>query len=330
MDEIDKNILRILGADGRTSIENLAQRAGGITPRLCRYRLLRLFERDIVRVSVVVNPSAVGMPLTANAMLRVSRDHLTDAIPLLFENDHVSYISLGLGSHQINVEVRAKDGSDLSEIFSSQIGSIPGIEIESYHLLPKIIKGVGRWDWSSLSSPEAEEQRLLVQEFHNYKKITPSRLDRKIVNCLLEDGRMKSTEIARRIFRVDPRNHERFIRRRIDAMIQGGIIRIATIINPETFGYRVIADCIVDVKNDQIEQASLLMAHLPQINFLAGSLGGSKLIFQAFAKNNQDMFWFINEKIRGIKGVSRTEIHMVARILKGDHDASIPLDMIED
>ena len=56
--------------------------------------------------------------------------------------------------------------------------------------------------------------------------------DIKIVNLLLEDGRMSASEISRRMTDIS----ERAVRYRIDRMIDEGVIQISAVVNPESLG----------------------------------------------------------------------------------------------
>ena len=68
-------------------------------------------------------------------------------------------------------------------------------------------------------------------------------IDREIVSLLLEDGRMSSAKIARRIRHVT----ERTVRYRLERLIRTEVIRASAIVNPQAVGFPVIADVFIDV-----------------------------------------------------------------------------------
>jgi Lrp/AsnC family transcriptional regulator for asnA, asnC and gidA len=74
-------------------------------------------------------------------------------------------------------------------------------------------------------------------------------VDRKIVDLLIEDGRMPCAEIARRVGSVS----ERVVRYRLDRLVAAGIIHIGAIPNPKPLGYNVVADVFL-----QVDAASVL------------------------------------------------------------------------
>jgi DNA-binding Lrp family transcriptional regulator len=60
MDEVDKKIIAQLQADGRTSLEDLSKLTG-FTSMGTKKRLEKLIENDVIKISALVNPSALGL-----------------------------------------------------------------------------------------------------------------------------------------------------------------------------------------------------------------------------------------------------------------------------
>lgn len=64
-------------------------------------------------------------------------------------------------------------------------------------------------------------------------------IDRKIVELLMEDGRMSASEIARRL---GGNYSERVVRYRIERMVKEGLISLTAVVNPKVLGYPIVAD----------------------------------------------------------------------------------------
>src|SRR5207247_616230 len=65
VEDLDRQILRLLAADGRMSYTDLG-RASGLSTSAVHQRVRKLEERGVIRgYSAVVDPVAVGLPLTA-------------------------------------------------------------------------------------------------------------------------------------------------------------------------------------------------------------------------------------------------------------------------
>ena len=61
---------------------------------------------------------------------------------------------------------------------------------------------------------------------------------------LIEDGRMSSADIARRLGGIT----ERSVRYRLERLVSEGIIRISAVANPKALGYPVTADVFIEVE----------------------------------------------------------------------------------
>ncbi|MRR31655.1 AsnC family transcriptional regulator, partial [bacterium] len=74
-------------------------------------------------------------------------------------------------------------------------------------------------------------------------------IDLKIVELLMEDGRMPAAEIARRI---GDGISERVVRYRIDRMVKEKVVQIWPVVNPYAFGLTTRADVVLEVESDAI------------------------------------------------------------------------------
>ena len=101
---------------------------------------------------------------------------------------------------------------------------------------------------------------------YNFDKI-----DVKIVNLLLEDGRMPASEVARRLGDIS----ERAVRYRIDKMVDEGVISISAVAKPQAFGLTTIADIWMEVESDRILEVARKMAEFDNVSYVACGIGES-------------------------------------------------------
>ena len=111
---------------------------------------------------------------------------------------------------------------------------------------------------------------------YNFDKI-----DIKIVNLLLDDGRMPASEIARRIGDIS----ERAVRYRIDRMVNEGIVQISAVARPQAFGLTMIADIWMEVESDRILEVAKKMAEFDNVSYVACGIGESDVSIQIVAKD---------------------------------------------
>src|SRR5512143_3220342 len=114
--------------------------------------------------------------------------------------------------------------------------------------------------------------------------------DVQIVNILLEDGRMPSSEIARRIG-----VSERIVRYRIDHMVEHGVIQVSAVVNPEALGLTVKADVWLEVDSDQITVVARKLAKLESVTYVACGIGENDISIQIVAADTQEVYHLVTD-----------------------------------
>jgi len=150
---------------------------------------------------------------------------------------------------------------------------------------------------------------------YNFDKV-----DVKIVNILLEDGRMPASEIARRIGDIS----ERAVRYRIDRMVEAGIIQVSAVAKPQAFGLTTIADVWMEVESDRILEVAKKMAQFDNVSYVACGIGESDVSIQIVAKDTAEIYQFITEVIRKVPGVRKTTTSIVPLIIKDVYQWRVP------
>jgi Lrp/AsnC family transcriptional regulator for asnA, asnC and gidA len=117
------------------------------------------------------------------------------------------------------------------------------------------------------------------------------KIDVKIVNLLLEDGRAPASEIARRLGDIS----ERAVRYRIDRMVEEGVIRANK------------------------------MAEYQNVSYVACSIGETDVSIQIVAKDTAEVYKFVTEVVRKVPGVRKTTTSIVPIILKDVYQWRVPV-----
>ena len=154
---------------------------------------------------------------------------------------------------------------------------------------------------------------------YNFDKI-----DIKIVNLLLEDGRMPASEIARRIGDIS----ERAVRYRIDRMVNEGIIQISAVARPQAFGLTTIADIWMEVESDRILEVAKKMAEFDNVSYVACGIGESDVSIQIVAKDTAEIYQFVTEVVRKVPGVRKTTTSIVPLIIKDVYQWRVPARIV--
>ncbi len=153
-----------------------------------------------------------------------------------------------------------------------------------------------------------------------------NKTDVKIVNLLLEDGRMSASEIARQIDGIS----ERVVRYRIDRMIEEGVISINAIVNPKAFGLETYADVWMEVESDKILEVANKLAEYENVTYVACSIGETDVSIQIVSKGTAEIYRFVTEVVRKIPGVRKTVTSIVPVVLKDVYQWRVPDGVAED
>jgi Lrp/AsnC family transcriptional regulator for asnA, asnC and gidA len=145
-------------------------------------------------------------------------------------------------------------------------------------------------------------------------------IDRKIINLLLDDGRMTASEIARQIGLT-----ERSVRYRIERLIQSEVIKIAAVVNPEALGYSIVADVFIEVEPALINQVARRLAEHENITYVACSIGERDVSAQVVARDNAEVYALATEFIGKLPGVRKTTTSIVPIRLKDVYQWRVPL-----
>lgn len=146
------------------------------------------------------------------------------------------------------------------------------------------------------------------------------RIDQKIVDVLMEDGRMQAAEIARRIGGVS----ERVVRYRLDQLVEKRVISVSAIVNPKVLGMDVVADVWLEVESDSILEVARRMAEFENVSYVACSIGEQDISMQVLGHDTTEVYRFVTDVIAKVAGVRKTSTSIVPLVIKDVFQWRIP------
>jgi len=145
IDNIDLEIVNLLMEDGRMHAAEVARRIGNISERAVRYRIDRMLEHDVVRISAIVNPKGVGMNVVADVWLEVESDSILEVARKMADFENVSYVACSIGETDVSVQVQAHDTAEVYRFVTEVIGKVPGVRKTTTSIVPLVLKDVYQW-----------------------------------------------------------------------------------------------------------------------------------------------------------------------------------------
>lgn len=150
--------------------------------------------------------------------------------------------------------------------------------------------------------------------------------DIKIVNLLLEDGRMSASSVARVIGDIS----ERAVRYRIEKMLAEGFIHISAVVRPHALGLTTTADVWLEVESDQILDVAKKMAEFENVTYVACGIGETDVSIQVVARDTSEIYHFVTEVVRKVPGVRKTTTSIVPLVLKDVYQWRVPVSVADD
>jgi Lrp/AsnC family transcriptional regulator for asnA, asnC and gidA len=145
IDETDREILRVLQVDGRTSNTEIARRLG-VTETTVRKRLAALLEGDLVQIVAVPTPRLAGLTVSAIIGISVQLQSLQKVADALIERPEVRYCGLSAGRYDLILEAFFTDHEHVVRFSKDVLGPMDGITDVETSLILKIEKFSYEWE----------------------------------------------------------------------------------------------------------------------------------------------------------------------------------------
>jgi Lrp/AsnC family transcriptional regulator for asnA, asnC and gidA len=161
IDNIDLEIVNMLMEDGRMHAAEIARRIGNISERAVRYRIDRMVENEVIRLSAIVNPKGLGMSVVADVWLEVESGLILDVAKKMTEFENVSYVACSIGETDVSVQIQAHDTEEVYRFVMEVIGKVPGVRKTTTSIVPLVLKDVYQWRIPSGMVDRAFDQSLI-------------------------------------------------------------------------------------------------------------------------------------------------------------------------
>jgi len=154
IDKIDIKIVNLLLEDGRMPASEIARRLEDISERAVRYRVERMVEDGVIRISAIVSPQAFGLTTYADVWMEVESDKILEVANKMTEFQNVSYVACGIGETDVSIQVVAKDTGEVYRFVTEVVRKVPGVRKTTTSIVPVILKDVYQWRVPVQEAPE--------------------------------------------------------------------------------------------------------------------------------------------------------------------------------
>ena len=123
----------------------IARQIGDISERAVRYRIERMVDEGVVRVSAVAKPQAFGLTTIADVWMEVESDRILEVARRMAEFDNVSYVACGIGETDVSIQIVARDTAEIYHFVTEVVRKVPGVRKTTTSIVPLILKDVYQW-----------------------------------------------------------------------------------------------------------------------------------------------------------------------------------------
>tara|TARA_A100001037_G_scaffold65598_1_gene57743 strand:- start:1180 stop:1605 length:426 start_codon:yes stop_codon:yes gene_type:complete len=127
----------------------------------------------------------------------------------------------------------------------------------------------------------------------------------QIIDILREDGRSSNASIARRLG-----VSEGTIRRRLNMLINSGIVKVNVILNSAKMGLSTEAIIGIQVDPDKVEMVGESLSKLNEIEWVSITTGSFDMFVWVTVQSAEQLGFFLRNEVATIPGVRKTETFM--------------------
>ena len=158
-DELDRQIITLLRADGRRSNREIARRLG-VPEATVRYRVRRLTESGVLRITASVDPEHLGYLLTSVISVQVEPRQLVAASDSIAAMPEVMWLAISAGASDVILTASFHNQEEMFTFITERLAHVPGVSRTETSVCMKVVKKSHQWaiDLTSALSAGTEGQ----------------------------------------------------------------------------------------------------------------------------------------------------------------------------
>jgi Lrp/AsnC family transcriptional regulator for asnA, asnC and gidA len=161
LDELDRQLIRLLTANGRTSNRALA-RLTKVSQVTVANRVRRLINEGIIRIVAVPDPERLGYPIEVLVSIQVEVKRIREVAMALCRLPEVRYVSITSGAYDLLIAALVRSNNELLSFLADKLAAIRGIQkLETAHALQVLKRNP---DWSPFHAGRSDSAGPAVND----------------------------------------------------------------------------------------------------------------------------------------------------------------------
>jgi len=310
LDELDLQVINHLAMDGRTSGEKIAHKLG-INEGTCRFRMRKLID-NIVHVKTFVNPTMVGFPVAAFLGFKVQPKRVTAAVAKLEKHRRIVQVSAVTGMFDVVGLAVFSSGRDVTSVMQEFSTDIKGVrDIQAVMCLETVL------GFHVRISPD------LLHEDGTRSEL--DEVDKKIISCLIDNGRLNAREIAHMLS-----IGEAPIRRRLKQLLNDKVIVVSAVVDAKRVGFPIVALIGFKVELPKIKKVATALARNRQINYVTTCAGIFDILAAGLYRSTEGLMETLQAFVSQIDGIKDTHTFICFEANESGSSLWVPRGLIFD
>jgi DNA-binding Lrp family transcriptional regulator len=316
VDRLDRRLIHALLWDARASFRRLAAVLGASEQTVAR-RYRRLREAGIIRVVVVTDPRRFPEPLYLR--VRVQPGSAVAVARAMAARRDTSWVTISAGASEVTCSlVAASTGARDALLLQGlpRAGQVTGVSTST---LLHVFADGPEAEWHGLPDGlDREEQERLgpgPRRFDRAAATTPTVAvepdDGALLTLLARDGRASWTALADATGRTEAQ-----VRRRVEALLQGGAVFVDVEVAPVLLGFRTWTILWISAAPAALDHVGRQLAGHPETAFVAATSGRTNLMAAVLCRDSDALYAYLTQRVGALDGVRDIEAVPTMRVVK--------------
>ncbi|MFB7507794.1 Lrp/AsnC family transcriptional regulator [Streptomyces broussonetiae] len=300
LNETDSRIAAAMLASPRASWRTVG-RVLGLSERTVVRRAAPLFGDGTLRATAVRNPVHFPELIPLALRIRCRPNRISAIAATLARRPDTIWVDVLGGGDEI-CTVLFLDGPDArNNLLLRDLPATPAVQSWTSHVLLRVFPAAFDWSGGLLTQTELTSLRPDLSAAPTHPVLQP--LDHQLITALIEDGRASYTDLARRA-----NTTALTARRRVEALVGGQVLRLATEVDLARLGIRTEALLWITVAPGGLEETGQQLSRHPQVRFASATTGSANLLVAVAATDLDALYHFLSETIGALEHITTLEV----------------------
>ncbi|MEU9451518.1 Lrp/AsnC family transcriptional regulator [Streptomyces sp. NPDC048277] len=300
LNETDSRIAAAMLAAPRASWRTVG-RVLGISERTVVRRAAPLYGDGTLRATAVRNPVHFPDLIPLALRIRCKPNRISAIAATLARRPDTVWVDVLGGGDEI-CTILFLDGPDArNNLLLRDLPATPAVQSWTSHVLLRVFPAAFDWSGGLLTETELASLRPDLTETPTRPALQP--LDHQLITALTEDGRASYTDLAQRADTT-----ALTARRRLEALVAGQVLRLATEVDLARLGIRAEALLWITVAPGGLEETGRQLSRHPQVRFASAVTGPANLLVAVAAAGLDALYVFLSETIGALPHVTTIDV----------------------